>query len=321
MNTDKIISIIVVNYNSYKYVNELLISLKLYEEDIWHAIQIIIVDNNSNIEEKKNLEQLNKQFDNLKIIYNQENLGFGVANNIGVYYAEAELLLFLNADTIIIKQFIIDLINKMEEYNSDVLGLQLLNSDLSIQKSCGYFPSIRQFIFEMLSLNKINYLKKITKPLVYYIEDECEEVDYVSGACFLIKKCLFENIGGFDKEYFMYFEETDLCKKVKNNNAKVMIYNNKSVVHYGSAVISEFSKFKSDCYFNSFIKFAIKNHDKYSSERIVKTYKLLIGEKIIIYKLLWRLLKNPIYRNSVEYLSNGKMILSNIQSRFNNNGI
>ncbi|WP_251860507.1 glycosyltransferase [Clostridium sp. Marseille-Q2269] len=292
----KLISVVIINYNSSKYIKQLISSLVENEREIISdkKIEVIIVDNNSTKMDLIELKKLQNIYEFIKIIETKNNNGFGVGNNIGVANCKSENILFLNADTYIIGKFIEDCLISLNKYNIGCVGVKLLNQDLTNQPSCGNFPCLPQYIFEILGLYKIKMLFKITKPLVFSIQDNIkkQEVDYVSGACLFIKKKTFNIIGGFDNKFFLYFEETDLCRRVKKIGKKNIIINSNSIVHLGSQVIGEFSEFKAKCFFESYLMFI----DKFKYKDLyLNLYKIIIIEKLFLAKIKKQIYKEKYY--------------------------
>lgn len=228
------LSIIIVNYKNYnltkKCINSVINSIK-------ENVEIIIVDNNSPNESYNELFNSFKEYEFIKIIKNEKNSGFGDANNIAVSSAKGKYILFLNPDIIVKENAIL---NMYEKYISDtsigILSCKLLNEDLSLQYSCRRIIKFREFIIARTPLNKLflkKYINKIqSKYLMLDYNHETEvAVDWVMGSCIMIKKDLFEEVGGFSKEYFMYFEDVDLCWKINKIGKKVLYYPQCSVIH------------------------------------------------------------------------------------------
>lgn len=302
------ISIIIVNYNSSKDIRKAIETFiknekKYYFED---SIEFIIVDNNSKIEDIKQLRLL-RNFKNVNIIETGENGGFGKANNIGVKNSSYDNLLFFNADAYVIEPFLEKSIKELNKNDIGVLGLQLMNPDLSKQPSCGYFPSIQQYIMELTGLYKNKRLFKLTKPIAFNLLDTCEKmsVDYVSGACFFMKKHLFNKINGFDEEFFLYYEETDLCKRVKNLGYNIEVLNLNSVIHIGSSITGQFSEFKSKCFYESYIRFINKNYNNNKAINILM--KNILRQKIILARIKREDYKVKYYKIGLEIIKNNLM--------------
>jgi GT2 family glycosyltransferase len=200
------LSIIILNYNTKELTLTCLKSIvDQYKEDLEKdKFEIILVDNGST---DKSPEAFNKlKINNLKIIESSENLGFSRGCNLGAKNSKGNLLLFLNSDTQIRDQGFKNMVEYLSK-NDDVgiLGGKLKNEDGTSQPSTGKFYNLKYLFLMLLGFEKKGFLRESPKTI--------KKVDWVSGACLMIKKKVFDKAGGFDKELFMYVEDMDLCYK------------------------------------------------------------------------------------------------------------
>jgi GT2 family glycosyltransferase len=219
------VSIILVNYNGADVLIDCLNSLeKFIPQD---NCEIIVVDNNS---QDNSVDILNDKFPRIKLIKLPKNVGFGAGNNAGVKVAKGEFIFLLNTDTILESNILPHLIELMSE-NPDVgiIGPKLLFPDKSFQISFSPEISIKgEFAARKLHKNAEN------KNKLHIIEQDfqdIQEVDIVVGAAFFIRADLFNLLGGFDEKFFMYFEESDLCQRVRNKGYKVLYTPHVSLIH------------------------------------------------------------------------------------------
>lgn len=227
----KAIDIIIVNYNSAECTTKAIDSLKKYCNG--YHLNIIVVDNNS-IESIKDIEHRNPD---IKLLVNDQNLGFSKAINQGFKKANSEYVVILNPDTVILAGFFDKLIDYLETHkNIGVIGPRILDGNGAIQGSARRFPTFWTSIFGRKSpLTKLFPNNKFTKNefICFSVkEDENVEVDWVSGACMIIRRTTFEAVGGFDERFFMYWEDTDLCRRIRNKGWKIIYYTRAKVVHY-----------------------------------------------------------------------------------------
>ena len=233
---NNLISIIIVNYNLEKEIEDCLDSLfnNIISKNHLHIeFEIIIVDNNSPNKILSTLEEKYKN-QNVRFVYSERNLGFGKGCNLGAKIANGDLLVFLNPDTILTEDIFTPIIKLFKTDNS--IGIvapkqQVLKPFFDF--SAGFFPNI---FFEFLHLFGIGVffegflmfiLTKLTNKKFF-------PVDWILGAAIFIKKDVFDQVDGFDKDYFMFFEEVDLCKRVKRKNFKVIYYHSLKLNHIGS---------------------------------------------------------------------------------------
>lgn len=232
------LSIIIVNYKKFILTGECIDSVL---ENVGNLkYEIIVVDNNSGNESCKYFADRFNGNDNIKIIKNDFNSGFGAANNLGVQCSSSKYILLLNPDVIVLEESI----KKMYEIllSDNLIGIvasQLLNEDMSLQYSCRRFLSFKEFLASRTPIKKM-FSKQLVKKLndkyimTDYNHSEKKYVDWVMGSCMLFRKEDFLDIRGFSKEYFMYFEDVDLCYKMRKNNKKILYYPQAQMIHLHS---------------------------------------------------------------------------------------
>lgn len=238
------VSVIIVSYNSFEFLNECLNSFFKFCTSTIN--EVIVVDNAST---EGNVESVINKYRNVNLIKNNKNLGFAAANNIGLKYAHGKYTLFLNNDTV----FIEDSIKKIFDYaeNNDkriFVGIQLLNSDGSKQESVVQFPSLWNAITENFFLYKIfpgsKFFNKYYQNYANY--NNAVETDVIRGAFMFCPTDRLKELNGFDEHFFFYSEETDLCKRFKDNGGMIIFYPASLLIHYGGATadIDSWFKFK-----------------------------------------------------------------------------
>jgi len=213
------LSIIIVNYNTANILRRCLKSLISNSE-------IILIDNGSTDD---SLQLINSsKWPNLKIIKNQTNLGFAKAVNQGIKQSKGEYLLLLNSDIIAKPNSIKRLVDFAEKHpGAGVVGGRLLNPDGSIQGSCFFLPTlwrvVKEFWFNFKGFSvMIKYAPKSNRP---------SEVEAVVGAVFLIPRKVFGKVGFFNERYFMYFEDLDYCRRVRENGLRVYYLPTAEFIH------------------------------------------------------------------------------------------
>lgn len=218
------ISIIIVTYNSEKTIKRCLSSIPNSEN-----FEIILVDNNSR---DGTINLLAKTGGKINITKNDKNLGLTKAWNIGAKKSNGDIFIFLNPDTIFQKGKISDLKNIFDNIdNPGVIGFNFLNRNLSLQPSAGNFPNIINVISDRIPfLGRVCGMQIRSKK--FY--DKRREVDWVSGSGFAVKGEVFEKVAGFDEKIFMYCEDIDFCKRVKDLGYTNYYIPNISFVHLDS---------------------------------------------------------------------------------------
>lgn len=224
------VSVIIVNYNTKNITENCIKSILEYTKNV--DFEIILVDNASSDGSK----DFFSEFPDICFIESEENIGFGRANNLGAEYANGEFLFFLNSDTLLIENSIAKMVNfftKNEVHlNIGVLGCILVGKDQEINGFGGSFPTAKS---EQAKLWKqLPLVKKLIKTdfqKIYNFEEEYFEIDYVIGADMIMRKSLFDRMQGFYKGFFMYFEETDLQKRISNSGLKNYIQTDTKIIH------------------------------------------------------------------------------------------
>lgn len=234
-------------------------------------LEIIVVDNNSDEITKSELRKIA----NIKLIENSRNLGYATAINIGVRHSNHEYLILSNSDVIYPKSSI----EKMLHYLSNnkfvgSLGPQQVFPDNSWQRSFGYFPGIKRYLFEIFMIDKFIY--KIEKKQFEAESQNTRKVEYIDGAVIATKKEVFYKIGGFDEDYYFYSEETDYCFKVKELGLQNVFLPEIRVLHLrgGSSGGEKISAKKAEMIMNSVQIFLTKNRSKIIKYITLKLLKL-----------------------------------------------
>lgn len=237
---NKLFSIIILTYNSDNDIKDCLDSL-IHNFNPQKA-EIIIWDNNSQDKTKEVLKTYEK-FEFIKIIFNDKNIGFAEGNNQASKYAEGKYILLLNADTISDYKVYEELVDYLER-NSDVgvVGPKCRDELGVIQESYGDEPNllkeIRGKILMSLYLEKIPFIRKFKEKLLN--REGPVEVDWVGGACALIRKDLWNKIGGLNPAYFFSNGDMiDFCYKVRKMGYKCIYYPNVSIIHKGSMAVTK----------------------------------------------------------------------------------
>lgn len=218
------VSIILVNYNTCGLTLQCLESIfKFSKKDL--DFEVIVVDNDS---KDTSIEILSKDT-RITFIQSGANIGFGRANNLGVTLARGKYLWFLNTDTILLEDTLSQMLNFFKSYDDALrigaLGCVLVNEDLKKADSSFAFTSSFGVIKEILRLPRKTTMVNMGKI-------DASKVDYVSGASMMMLKSIFLDVGGFDKDFFMYFEEADLQRRIQKKGLNSYLFNGAKVVHF-----------------------------------------------------------------------------------------
>jgi GT2 family glycosyltransferase len=231
------VSIILVNYNTCKLLINAIDSIYRHTHTL--DFEIIVVDNNSN---DTSVKMLKDYYPEIILIENSRNIGFGLANNKGIKISKGKYNFLLNTDTYLVTNAVnlfFDFMEKKENANIAVVGGQLYRANGDQCVSWGYFPNFKLFVKGSFwrHFYKEDFYKSEVLNLIYSDDIEPYEVDYVSGANYFVRSEILNIVGGFDKCFFLYFEETELTLRIKRRigGVKIMIFPKAKIVHLGQA--------------------------------------------------------------------------------------
>jgi GT2 family glycosyltransferase len=198
-------------------VLRLLTSLSAPDEQCSHELELIVVDNDSS---DGSAAAIRREFPAVKLVAQSENRGFAGGVNPGTRVATQPLVLLLNSDTQTSRASIEEAAKYMAEFPEvGILGPQVLSPQRRPQPSAWRDPSLTWMALSAVGLSKLrpfNFERYHEKPF-----EKARAVDCVSGCAMMIRRDLLDELGGFDEDYFMYFEETDFCGRVRRRGKEV----------------------------------------------------------------------------------------------------
>lgn len=282
------LSIIIVSWNTATLLRYCLDSVMSNVKCLMLNVEIIVVDNGS---VDGSPEMVRKEFPEVELIENKENLGFAKGNNIGIKEAKGEYIMLLNSDTVVKKGAIEKLI-KFLDGNVQAAGVMplLLNENGSVQKDPIFlrFPSsLRAFFYYNPWLKKIAL--NLFPDLLFSLNNfrQVTEVEQLSGAAMMLRADIFNSIGGLDERYPHYFEDVDLSFRLKKLGYKLFMDPGAEIVHFGGQSTRQLVE-KDDpekVYFLNFCSlflFTDKNYPKMKSMMIksIVLAQLILGGKL-----------------------------------------
>jgi GT2 family glycosyltransferase len=253
------LSIIIVNWNSKPFVEACVRSI--FEQARHLNFEIIVLDNASC---DGCGEMLAAKFPDVIFLQCDQNLGFSKGNNRAAQLARGDVLLFLNPDTEVRPGAIQRLLAvTRSKPDAGAVGARLLNSDGSLQESClQAFPTILNQMADADLLRRWFPRWPLwgTLPL-YSGKAEAEAVEGISGACIMTPKSVFNDVGGFSENYFMYFEDMDYCLKASKAGRTNYFVPQAEIVHHGGkSATTAAGKFSSVMMAESAWRFFVKEH-------------------------------------------------------------
>ncbi len=217
------LSIIIVSFNTEKLTRDCLTSIyqKLGKTKL--TFEVIVVDN---VSTDGTRAMLAKKFPQVRTVLNDQNVGFGIANNQGMKKAKGEYILLLNSDTVLLDDSLVGMLAFARKHPDSFVGPKLLNVDRTPQTSGGPFFTL-PVVFAVL------FLKGDHTGWTRVSPDETREIDWVSGACILGPRKLFLKDLLFDEKIFMYMEEVDLLYRARLRGHKTYFYHTCRIIHLG----------------------------------------------------------------------------------------
>ncbi|HET9745114.1 MAG TPA: glycosyltransferase family 2 protein [Chitinophagaceae bacterium] len=273
------LSIVIVNYNSKRLLENCLVSIKKAIEGI--ETEIIIVDNNSTDGTR---EQLPSKFPGVKFIFNHENRGFAKACNQGGKVATGKYILFLNPDTILPETSLVDCVSFFESHpDAGAVGVRMVDIRKNfLKESKRGLPTPSASFYKLFGLSAVF---PRSKTFSKYYEGHLPEtainpVNVLSGAFMMIRKHVFEKLNGFDERFFMYGEDIDLSFRILQARYKNYYLGTISVMHLKGGSTSYNYKYVKDFY--GAMNLFVKKH--YGSKPILFRSLLYLG--IYVRKML-----------------------------------
>jgi hypothetical protein len=215
----KKLSVIIVNYQSERYLQRCLDSL--YDCNLGIDFEIVVVNN----DEGERLEKIKEKFSSIILVNSEKNIGFGPACNLGVKHSQGDLLFFLNPDTKIRSNLSPLLVLWVKNPQIGAVGPKILKENGEVQE---WSTGTRMSLVDLIK-NNLGFppSKKIWE------SSKSREASWVSGAAMFVPRKTFLEIGGFDEKFFMYFEDNDLCQRIKRTGKKIIYFPEIIVMHWG----------------------------------------------------------------------------------------
>ena len=278
------LSIIIVSWNVKDDLLRCLASLK--ENAPSEPFEQIVVDNMSSDE---TVNTVRRQYPEVTIIENAENRGFAKANNQGMERANGEYVLLLNPDTIV-HPGSLDLLIRFLDENPDVgaCGPKLLNADGSAQRSVRRFPTFRGVLYghtvcRLLGLFRSEHRKWMMKDFAY---DRQLDVDQVSGAAMIVNRSVIDEVGCMDERFFMYYEEVDLCYRIKQRGWRVVFLPDAVITHLSGRSAKQIRLKRRLMMFKSMMLFFRKHRNKYAAAIFSVVFKFAVILRNILHLVI-----------------------------------
>lgn len=224
------VSICIVNWNAREFLERCLRSIEATAAPVSH--EVIVVDNAS---QDGSCEMVRQQFPSARLISNERNLGFATANNQAFEVARGEWVYLLNPDTELKPGSLSALLHYLKEKpGAAVAAPRLLNTDGTLQPSVRRFPNFKTAFSRHTILKKLSLFsgEEASHKMADFGFDRELSVDQPAGAALLIRRAILEEVGRLDPHFFLFYEEVDLCKRIKERGYEIYFYPQAEVIHH-----------------------------------------------------------------------------------------
>lgn len=224
----RMLDIFIVNFNTASLLPAMFEACRLAARDL--EVRYWVVDNAS---QDNSVEVLREQFPYAGLVVNGQNVGFGRANNQLLSHATGDYVLLLNTDAFVAPDTLQRTLTYMESNpQCGVLGVKLLGRNGDLQPSCRYFPNPWNVFLARTGLMRLFPKTRLVDDM-NWDHASVRECDWVPGCYYLVRRQVLDEVGLFDPRYFLYYEEVDHCKRVKEAGWQVIYFPDTSVVHIG----------------------------------------------------------------------------------------
>jgi len=229
------LSIVIICWNDLRVIRDCLRSI--YEGTHAKNFEVVVSDNGS---VDGSVEFIRKHYPEVRIVENQQNLGFARGNNAGIRASRGEYILILNPDTIIHDGALDKLVEFADRHSeAGAFGCRVLNSDSTYQVSARLFPTVWRYWVSALGLSKLSSFF-IYEEYPRWRGDTERAIDWQSGCCVMFCGNLLKRLGGFDEQFFYHFEEVDLCRRVWKAGYPILFTPVAVITHLGGQSVGRF---------------------------------------------------------------------------------
>ncbi len=224
------LSIVILNYNTKGLLKYCLKGIARAKPELRY--EIIVIDNASS---DGTAAMIQHEFKDVQFIPSPYNCGFAAGNNMGLRRAQGEYVMLMNPD-IVVQQGALEAMVEYLKLHEDVglVGPQLSNPDGSIQYSCAHFPTILTPLYRRTPLGRLPQGQQAVRSYIMIDADHTatQEVDWLLGACLMFKRKHIKTVGFLDERFFLYFEDTDFCRRFWEHHLKVVYLPHAHMIHY-----------------------------------------------------------------------------------------
>ncbi len=298
----KELSIIIVNYNGSGFIEDCLESIRKYLGKV--NFEVIIMDNASTDGSAEYLKDFCFDDQRFRLLEMGSNTGFGMASNKGAGAAGGKFLLFLNPDCKIVDGSVGSLLKFYKDSDSPgVIGVKIIGESGKLHYSCRAFPTLARQFYESYFLHRIFSRNRIFGSyfMSWWDHNNPMETDWLAGSFMLVDKELFMEAQGFDTDFFMYSEDTDICMRLHRKHYKNYYYPGYQIIHADSGIASRDMAERESEIWKSRRLYFLKNYSPVHAAFFSFLYFTGIINRIIIFGIAQALSANIRKQGRVRY--------------------
>lgn len=270
------LSVVIVNWNTRELLRACLDSIRQHTSGITY--EIIVVDNAST---DSSPDMVREHFPEVRLIQNTQNLGFAAANNQAIRIAKGNAVLLLNSDTELIEnslRILHDFLFSRDEIGA--VGGRLIYPSGAPQWSYGFAPSLGRMLW--ITLSGFLRIQRGRKPsaVIPQADEPARPVEYIVGADLMIKRTVLDQTGLLDTTFFAYFEETDLCTRIRQAGHQIWYTPATSIIHRVGSSFGPESTQRLRIYYTSLFLYLQKHHGAHRATKLYLTAKFWLHTQL-----------------------------------------
>lgn len=223
------LSIAIVSYNTKTVLLDCIRSIHAHTTGI--AFEAIVVDNDS---QDGTVAVLIEVYPDMRVIANPDNRGFAKAVNQALAVSRGRHILLLNSDTLVKDQALATMVAYLDDHpDVGVVSCKQRTGDGHLNQTCFPFPSIRDHLIYSAPFQQIAPHMQMAAAATHAVDcTQSQDVDWANGACLMIRRSLLQQLGGLDEAFFMYFEDVDLCRRLRQHGYRVRHLAEAEIIHF-----------------------------------------------------------------------------------------